>query len=285
MSLEEAREQLDAFTQKSQEIEDNAQAKSESTETDQPEQQAESELANLDSLDKVQWKGRTWTRDELEKAFMMQSDYTKKTQALAKEREKYSQLSERAKYYDNLSYDLDAVSKNPALAQSFKEIYPKEFHYLLDKMGVKDELKTNSVDPAFLQRLEKLENAQYEKEVELHEAKLDQTLEKFSKKYDFGTEELKTLAQKVILTQAEYDSKKFELDDAYWDKSFKSAHDQLIGGYKSYYDKEFKKQQSANSKGKDIPPGGGVAGQAPVVPKNLRQAKDAMIEAFKGQKF
>lgn len=284
MSLEEAREQLDAFAEKSQEIAENAQENSEPTQQ-RSEEEAKEAIANLDSLDKVQWKGRTWTRDELEKAFMMQSDYTKKTQALAKDREKYSQLEEKAKYADNLAYDLDAVSKNPALAQAFKETYPKEYHYLLEKLGIKDEQKPVTSDPLLMQRLERLENAQFQKEVELQEARLDQTFDKFSKKYDFGTEELTKLAHQVILTQAEFDSKKFELNDAYWEKSFKSAHDQLISGYKSYYDKQFKNQQSANQKGKDIASGGGVAGQAPVAPKSLKEAREAMISNFKGQKF
>ena len=69
-------------------------------------------IPDLEKLAKFRYKGKTLTLDDLQKMGMMQNDYQKKTQELAKER----------KYWDNLDSDLGNVRDNPKLANEFKKL-------------------------------------------------------------------------------------------------------------------------------------------------------------------
>ncbi len=89
-------------------------------------------IVELDKLEKFKYRGKEWTPKDLEAATLRQSDYTKKTQELAQER----------RFVENLPYDLMAVSRDPAKASQFKQVYPEKFHQFLE-----DFLSSNQTNP------------------------------------------------------------------------------------------------------------------------------------------
>jgi hypothetical protein len=80
------------------------------------------EMIELESLDKFKFRGKEWTPEEIDKAMLLQADYTRKTQAISAE----------SKFIDNLDADLRAVRSNPDLTSEFKKLYPEKYHKFLD---------------------------------------------------------------------------------------------------------------------------------------------------------
>jgi len=239
------------------------------------------EIPELDKLEKVMYKGKEMTREDFERSFMMQSDYTKKTQALAEER----------KFVDNLNHDLSSVIKNPQLADEFRKIYPEKYHGVLDAVlsqsktplqAVKNEQKAEP-DQAFMQKFQQLESKlskfqkeAEEKEVAAIEAQLDATFKTLSKKYPLADEETVLARADIALKQG------VKLDDKVWDKLWSAVNDRNQERYKSHYAEQVKQQKQAAEKGKDIAGGGGVPGQAPTK-MALKDVKNFMIDDLRGR--
>ena len=216
--------------------------------TEQPEQDSEPQVLDLDSAEKFKFQGREWTPEELRNAYMMQSDYTRKTQAIAEER----------KYYENLQYDLEAVSKNPALAQEFKRIYPEKYHAYLN-YAVRNTPQTQSqnveqqsqgLDPKFLERFEKIERSMSSWEKEMHDkqisaidAELDAKFKQLSEKYPMADEEAVIARAQALLSQGQ------NLDDKVWDNLWKSVHERYQSLAEQHYAKKVSEQKQANKMG------------------------------------
>ena len=239
--------------------------------SDSTEQQ---DLLDLDSVEKFRFADKEWTPKEFRSAYMMQSDYTKKTQEIAQER----------KFAENLSIDIKAVLSKPELADKFKEIYPEKYHAVLDQLlenvsnskqqGVPAQ-QENESNSDFAKRLEQVEKRFHEQEVEAASAQIDATFSKLSEQYPMADEE-------VVITRAQaLIEKGTKVDDRVFNELFKQSHDRNKERLEKHYSKQVGKQKEANAKGKDMASGGGIMGRAPVKPKTLKEAHELVLaEAF-----
>lgn len=250
----------------------NVETPTESVET--PDQQSaptseEQKIIDLESQDKFRFGGKEWTPKEFQGAYMMQADYTRKTQ----------QLSEERKYYDNLSADLSAVRSNPELADKFKEIYPTKFHSYLEYVEKRQQPtqpgqqnQYQSLDPAYQKRFDTLEADMNERKVAAINAELDSRFKTLSERYPFADEEAA-----IARAQAAH-QKGIQLTDKVWDQIWKDTHDKNESRFKKISSEQINKQKSANQKGKDVASGGGIPGQAPRAPKTIKDASKFALE-------
>lgn len=242
----------------------------ESPVAEQPEgQTAQPDVLDLDSVQKFKFGGREWTPKDFQGAYMMQSDYTRKTQALAEER----------KFYDNLQVDLDAVKRNPALSEQFKSIYPDKFHKLLGyvspetpKAPVANETGKQSADPELLSRLEAVEADFKERKIQAINAELDNTFKSLSEKYPFADEESAIARGQALLNKGQ------ALDKDTWDKIWKSVHDKQVAIAEKHYSQKINNQKNANKAGADVGKGGSTPAQPP---KQIRTIKEASEHALR----
>lgn len=248
---------------------------SEVTETTTPEQttQAAPSIPDLDSMEKFKYGGREMTAKELRSEMMMQSDYTKKTQAMAEER----------KYHDNLRADLAAVKANPSLAEKFKSIYPERFHAYLEYVTPSQQARAEAqptqqryaeIDPNVMQRFQRMEADMTQREVAAINAQLDAKFSKLSEKFPFADEEAAIARAQTLQERGE------KLTDQVWENIWKSVHDKNEGRFKQIQSAQAQKQKTANAKGKDAAQGGGIPGQAPVKPKTIKEASKFALEAM-----
>lgn len=208
----------------------------------------------LDKMEKFKFGDREWTPDQLRKAMMLHSDYTKKTQSLAENR----------KYYDNLGADLDAIKANPKLADEFKKIYPKEFHKYLGYVTSSDSSSEqvshqtqNSINPELQSRFERLENYVKEKEVQAYEAQLDAKFSALKQKYPNAVEDVVLAKAQTILDSGT------QLTDQVWDKLWKQSDEFMVKQFENIQKQRVEKQKAAGNAAKGPGPGGGAPGQAP----------------------
>jgi len=237
------------------------------------------DVTDLSKLEKFVFEGKEWTADQLKKSIMLHSDYTKKTQ----------DLSENRKYYDNLQYDLDSVRANPALADKFKEVYPKSFHKYLDYVSSQTSSAQSSpsqghqaipddVVSAVLQRIQpELERSKgyiQQVEAEKYEAKLNNLFGTLSKKYPDAVED-------VVLARAQtYLDKGEALTDQTWERLWKQSHDQMVKRDQERKSQTLQTQRQSNQSFKGPPQGG----EAPmgVAPKmKLKDVADHIIKSMK----
>ena len=237
-----------------------------------------SNILELDSLASFKYKGRDLSPKDLdnwERGNMMQSDYTKKTQAISEER----------KYYDNLHVDLASVRDNPALANEFRKTYPEKFHNYLDFLGNRNTQNPEtqpegikpSLDPEIMSRLQKvdqMENYIREQEVKAVDAKLDVIFQKMAVKYPMADEE------RVLAMAQGLHNQGTKLDDAMWDKIWSAVQQKTEGMFKTYQKNLVSKQQEASGKAKDTAPGGGTVGQAPKR-MSFREATEQAVSDLK----
>lgn len=228
------------------------------------------QIADLDSMQKFRFEGKEWTPKDFKGAYMMQADYTRKTQQLAEER----------KYYDNLTADLNAVKGNPQLVAKFKEIYPSKFHSYLDYVspqtqpgqGNPQQNPNSSMDPQFMARFQAIESEMNQRKVDAVNAELDSRFKVLSQKYPYADEEAA-----IARAQAAH-QRGIKLDDKNWDAIWKAVNDKNVELFKKYGSATVNKQKSANQKGKDAASGGGIPGQAPVKPRTIKEAGRLALE-------
>lgn len=240
----------------------------ESSESHQSAAPAEQQPVDLDAVGKFRFGGKDWTTKEFQGAYMMQADYTRKTQQLAEER----------KYFDNLNADLAAVKNNPALEAQFKQIYPVKYHAYLDYVAQKKEAQQTgqqqygNVNPEFQRRFDMLEADMNSRKVEAINAELDARFKTLTEKYPFADEEA------AIARAQALHSKGIKLTDDTWDKIWKAVSDKNQEIFKKFGAAQVNKQKSAHLKGKDSAPGGGIPGQAPKKPKTIKEASAFALE-------
>lgn len=232
------------------------------------------DVLDLNSVERFKFEGKEWTPQEMRNAYLMQSDYTKKTQAVAEERRK---LEEFSRHWE---VDQKALMQNPDLLDEFKAKYPKHFHALGENLvRYARQLKTSESSPSekkpderpdwaksLEERLSQFEKDKYEAQVEKYSAQLDSTLSKMSQKYPFADTEVA-----LVRAQSLHD-RGTNLSDATWEEIFKSLHSQAENRMKEYQSKLVKEQKAANSKARDVASGGGIAGAAPDLPRTIKEA-------------
>lgn len=238
---------------------------------------------DLDSFSgPIKYQGKEWSKEDLQKQFLMQSDYTRKTQALARERE------EIQKYESNLRYDLESVKQNPALVEQFKKIYPEKYHSLVDLVvsnQAKQEQQSNNpnIDPAFLDRFNKSEamlqqvlGEQREAKVNAHLAEIDVQMSTLAKKYPLADQE-------TILTRAmSYNEKGQALTPELWDQIGKQVQTQYEKLFESHYKQKVEQQKQASAKAKDVSSGGGTPSVAPKR-ETMKEATERAIRELSGR--
>lgn len=225
-------------------------------------------IADLEKMDKFKLDGQEWTLKDLKAAIMRQKDYTQKTMSLSEERKS---LQEEKKFYENLAWDLDKVRANPALANEFVKVYPKQFHkyaedYLKNpspdgqQQSVQGQKPQPQVDVQLLSRLDQLEKAHQAQEVQKNERLIEQTMAKLSEKYPDAA----NFKEMVLGRAFEAHSNGVVLNDEAWEGIYKQVNSEVEGLLKAKYGNLVKKQTEANAKSRDVGVGGGSAGRAPV---------------------
>lgn len=242
-----------------------------------------SDMPDLDKADRFRFEGRDWTRDELKAAYLRQQDYTRKTQSLADERRGFEEnrkaFESDRKYYENLPADLDAVRKNPSLAQQFIQTYPEKFHQAL-KMVLNGQTSqmgqnTQNAQPQFpveyMSRIAKLESFYEQQEVAKHEATINQTMGELSKKYPDALQELVVARVHEHYNQLLKENPNATLSQSAWENAFKQV-DQFMKDRDVSRTREMqKKQLEANKRSGDVSSGGGTIGRAPQKFNSLKE--------------
>lgn len=243
------------------------------------------EILDLDKHEKFRWQGREWTREELQKSYMMQSDYTRKT----------AELSESRKYATNFDADLERVIENPELMAQMKAIYPASYVKLAERVLAR--MSPEQSEPASQQQQaqgqsqdyekmmrtllnkelaplkewkEQVSQQQYESEVKAIQAELDNKFDKLQAKYPEASQrEVHTLIDAAI--------KRGETpNDSLFEKLFKESHSSFEKRYAERQTKQIAEQKKANAKARDIGQGGGTPGQAPIK-RDMKSAREALL--------
>lgn len=233
------------------------------------------QIAELETLERFKFNGKEMTAKELNSMIMANADYTRKTQAMAKEREQF-------RFASALKDDLPMLKANPGLAAKFKEIYPKEYHYVLDVLGINPQQEASAqssgkvLPPEYQelsQRLERIEGQTRDKQVQAISAELDNIFDSLGKKYPFAREKEVLSAAEALLTEmSKEQGDDAQLKPAHFEKLFKQSNDEIKSMADKHYSSQVSKQKQANARGRDVGPGGGMPGQAPARPKNIKEA-------------
>jgi len=245
--------------------------------TEQADAQAQS-LVDLDSVEKFRFEGKEWTPADFRKSYMMQADYTRKTQAISEER----------KYFDNLQDDLERVKANPALLSQFRSVYPEKFHKFLGYVTQAQAAQAagqnqgsgaqgSSTDPALLSRIEAMEKVSRDRESAAIDAELEAKFKGLSDKYKLADEDAVIARAEALLARGE------KLTDSVWDRLWKADQERHEQRYKAHYSKQVSQQTSANRKGKDAASGGGIPGQAPKLPRTIKEASAHVLAELENQ--
>ncbi len=208
---------------------------------------------------------------------MMQSDYTRKTQAIAEER----------KYYDNLQADLDSVKRDPRLAENFKSIYPKKFHNYLGYVSSgsqqaqgapQEQQQQQSGYSADLEnRFKRMESYYQTQTTQAAEAHVESMCQKFGEKYSTVKGPYESLALGMLSTrldQLKKEDPEAKLSESDWNTAYKQVHEHNQKLAKELYSKQVNQQKTINGRAKDVASGGGTPGQAPKLPRNIKEASD-----------
>lgn len=218
-----------------------------------------SEIVDIDGQDKIMFRGKEYTPEELDKSILRQSDYTRKTQSLAENR----------KYYDNLHYDLANVRNNPEMADQFRQIYPESFHTYLDLVentGHQEDsdldLESDTISGPLQKKLESMQNKidSYDRKfqdekIEATNARLDAVFEKLGQKYDLADEDaIVNKAQRLL--EDNKANPNFELTNSAWERLFRNDHEARDTAYSSRQKRLLDAQAEQGNKGNDGGPGG-----------------------------
>lgn len=234
---------------------DQAQGRQESSGSTESRAQA---VLDLSKAEKFMLNGKEMTLKDLESRMMLQSDYTKKMQEIAKDRE----------YRDNFESDLAKIERNPQLLSEFKKIYPKAYHRAADfaargvsSQGQAEKQGTDTQDKLIEDLVEskigpiRNELDQYKTEAAVKQ--LDGIFLEMKTKFPQADEEF-VLARLQALKDQDVQIDKSKISEV-----FKHFHDRDQKSKETYHLEQLNKQKSANSKAKDVPSGGGIPGQAP----------------------
>ncbi len=286
--------------QSMQEATDAAVKSFESSEhTPQPQQSAQAQaLTDISKLEKFIYDGKELTPTELKNLMMFRQDYTKKTQEISKFKKEFDSIKsysdESKRFRENLAIDLENVSRNPSLASKFKEVYPSEFHKLVDYALKKEQQEQKLSDPR-LDEIDKLKEAYtelHEEKVEKASLEIDSAFKEFGAKYPLSNEPDVVVSLEKILenkVQAAIDAgenpKRVKLDSKDFEQVFKASHDFHDKRFNQHYSKQFNKQKETNEMAKSSGSGGATPTGAPHQFKNMKDAEAAAIEAMKSGAF
>lgn len=248
-------------------------------------------LYDLSKAEKFLYKGKEHTLKDLEnweRDGLRYADYTKKTQALALERKQLRESLEKeyepAKKFsaENLIADLYRVKQNPSLVSKFKELWGDQYQSSLDLLGIesrseqKPESERFQISPELEARFAPLERMAQEleqKRVEATVAEVDAKFSQYMKKFGLDHESTSDFVDELATMRLQNVAKENgKLTDQDYEKVFKEISDRYDTGVKHRYTSQVQKQKEMNQRGRDVPNGGGVLGQAPKTPKTFEEA-------------
>lgn len=235
--------------------------------------------ADLDSLSEFSFQGQKYTPTQLAK---MLGDYQRMSQTLP-EVEKYRE------YAENFEIDLEKVARNPALADQFKQLYPKQFHAAVDKIvggarpAASQENARAQVPNEFTSELQALKaelnefkQEKYQAQVAQQEAYLQKVVDPLFEKYPYAKPRE---VQNAVFAQAQAMVEQgYKMTDAAWERLVKETHLAIKKQSDDLRAIEIKKQTEVGAKGADTGAGGSPPGQAPARARNFREAE---IEALR----
>lgn len=276
------------------------------------------DILDLSKAKKVRLGDEELTIEDLKKQRLMQSDYTKKTQALAKER---AQLE---RFNNSLDADLETLeevlSQDPQNAEQllakFKEIYPAQFHKFADKvfqLGQRyskgeqtQDSEADPIDKLYREMEKRLENrfkkydsyldkqARREQEIAVEQSQkdIDLAFEQNKSKYPDAVRDQYDEATILSFAEQLSDRKYNEdprsggkLTSEDWNELFKQMHDRNTKYSKESQKKLFTNQKNANLRSQDTGRGGSTPGPIPKVPGNLREAREALMRDAESGNF
>lgn len=241
---------------------------------EQPEAQAPS-VTDLDALSEFQFQGQKYTPDKL---FEIVNGYQKLS-------ESQQSLTKDQEYIENLDADIDAVLKNPALADKFKAVYPQKFHTILDrvlKTGAQQptspQAAPNALPPEFMQKLQDLEQWKATQEQRAHQAEvqsataqIDKITEPLFKKYPLA-DDTAVFAKAEALLQSGT-----KLNEKTWERLIRENHEGIQKRWDQFQGATIKQQMEKGRRGQDVAPGGATPGQAPQR-RSFEQATEDLVK-------
>lgn len=230
---------------------------------------AGNEPLDLDKVEKFYFRGQELTPEEIDRGFMRQQDYTRKTQELSNER----------KFIQNLSADLESVRDNPQLAEQFKKIYPENYHKFLEMVNKEssdsydmDDADENSLPPHVMEKLKKLdqieqklqaqEKQQHEAQVQAAEKVIDNMFDKFGKQFPYAVEDV-VINRVQAMLEENRDNPNFRLTEGTWQRVFKQVNDHYLKQFESRYRSQTEAQLKTSENASDSAPGGMAPGRQP----------------------
>lgn len=242
------------------------------------------DILDLDKLERFRFDGKEWNRNDFKNSYLMQQDYTRKTQELAETR----------KYVDNFQVDLQTVISDPTRMKEFRAVYPKAYVQVVEK--VLERLKPQATPPSapqvstpnddlakrFEERFSKLENSlsridtweeqQRQNEVKSIESWLDNQYQTLSKKYDLADQEVVTARAQVLSDNGQ------KIDEKVLEKLFEKHHNEVKERWEKTYKEKVTKQKEAGAKSKDMGTGGGTPSGQPRQVKTIKEATKIALE-------
>ncbi len=272
----------------------------------------EPDYIDLDKADKkIKWQGQEFDKEELQKAFLRQQDYTKKTMSHAEQVKEFQQSQEQfkdqAKYALALETDIQKILKDPSLVDQFLKVYPKSYHGIIEKLGLTPteqgaEIGNGQSNPAdieksilakvtqmFEPRISKVDSLYSEYEAVQREKtaaenerianEINKTADELGAKYKYASEPLVMIRAEALINHKIAQGEKAAITRTEWETLYKEQHEKGLAERRSFKSDEIQQQKQANLAAKDSGSGGGTPTQAP--PKlNINEATKAMIESF-----
>lgn len=236
----------------------------------------------LDSLSEFEFQGEKYTPDRLQEVLSGYKTLSEKQRAYADEE----------RYVANLDADLESVVENPNLAEKFRQIYPKKFHFLVDKVlrsaktGDLPSQNNQAIPKEFLnefgqlkQGYQTLQQQMHQYAVEAANAKIDAILPKLIEKYPMAEED-------QILTRAEgFVVSGGKLTEQTWERIVRESHEKAQKKADAFYKRQLQSQVEKGRQAQDAGPGGATPGQAPKKIKTFAEAEKAMMEHLKANGY
>lgn len=246
----------------------------------------DSDVLNLDKLDRFRFENRDWSPKDLKRALLRQDDYTRKTQELAKERETIEQSKQEFNWYArNFQADLPRVLKNPVLLKEMAKHYPAEFVQRAEEIvkslgqrGTESNAPKAEENP-LAREIEAIKEWKGDLESKIQEAnaaKADALLDTWystcEKKYPEADVESVTNRAKLVAQNLESKRPPQQFTQEHLERIFKADHEAREERYAKKYRAKVEEQKGASSKAKDSGAGGGIPGQAPVKARTIKEA-------------
>ena len=263
---------------------ENEQLQAEAT-PENVQQEAAPQVVDLDGVSRFTFQGQEYTPDQWSKLFSEHKQYSRQFESQNKE----------SIYWNNLAIDLKNVRRDPKLAEVFRSRYPEKFHSYLDAIldeqpQENQQAPTNGVTSAipreFLDRFGQLEHGYkslqerlYQADVKASRAELDQTLNPLFEKFPLANED-QVLTRAEALFNQNSDNPDFKITAKNWERMVRESHEAWEKKSSGYHAAKAKQQLDKGKEGKDMASGGGTPGQAPVKPRTMDEAREAMIASL-----